>query len=59
MNWTIILIVGILAIALLVFLIFRNQKDETDFEKKLNNDYTKPKDENDDIDIDEITKNVH
>lgn len=54
MNWTIIIIVGILLIALLVFLIMRNQKDEAEFEKNLNNDYTKPKDEKDDSEIDEL-----
>ena len=33
MNWAIILPFGILAIALIVFLIKRNQKDEKDFEE--------------------------
>ncbi len=54
MNWTIIIIVGILAVSLLVFLIIRNQKDEAEFEKKQNNDYPKPKDEKDDSEIDEL-----
>ena len=54
MNWTILLIDGILLIALLVFLVIRNEKDETEFEKKQNNDYTKPKDEKDDSEIDAL-----
>ncbi len=33
MNWLIIIIVGILAIALIVFLVIGNQKDEKEFEK--------------------------
>lgn len=45
MNWLIIIIIGVLVVALLVFLIIRNQKDEKEFEKKLNKDYPKYKDE--------------
>jgi preprotein translocase subunit YajC len=59
MNWLIIIIVGILAIALIAFLVIRNQKDEKEFEKELNNDYTKPRSEDGDIEIDELTDNVH
>ena len=59
MNWLIIIIVGILAIALIAFLIVRNQKDEKEFEKELNNDHTKPRSEDGDIEIDELTDNVH
>jgi large-conductance mechanosensitive channel len=59
MNWLIIIIVGILVIALIVFLVLRNQKDEKQFEKKLDNDYPKPKSEDGDIEIDELTDSVH
>ena len=52
MNWLIIIIVGILAIALIVFLVIRNQKDEKEFEKELNNDYPKPRSEDEEIEID-------
>jgi preprotein translocase subunit YajC len=55
MNWFIIIIVGILGIVLIAFLIFRNQKDKKALEKKLNNDYTKPRDEEGDIEINELT----
>jgi large-conductance mechanosensitive channel len=54
MNWLIIIIVGILAIALIVFLVIRNQKDEKEFEKELDNDYTKPNGEEGNIEIDEL-----
>ncbi len=49
MNWAIIILVGISAIALIVFLIRRNQKDEKQLENKLNNDYPKPRDEEGDV----------
>ncbi len=59
MNWLILIIFGILAIALIVFLVVRNQKDEKDFIKELNNDYPKPKSEDGDIEIDKLTDDVH
>ncbi|MEO7485598.1 MAG: hypothetical protein ABIU77_00800 [Ferruginibacter sp.] len=59
MNWLIIIIVGILGIALIAFLIIRNQKDEKVFEKQLDNDYPKPRNEEDDIEIDKLTDEVH
>ena len=58
MNWIVIILVGIAAITLLVFLIIKNQKDEKEFEKKVNNDYPKPRDEKGDTEIDELSKNV-
>ena len=59
MKWLIIIIVGILGIALLVFLISRNQKDEREFEKELNNDYTKPNGEEGNIEIDNLRDDKH
>ena len=56
MNWPVVILFGIAAIALIVFLVKRNQKDEKQFEEQLNNDYRKAKDEEGDIDIDELTK---
>jgi len=41
MNWLIIIPVGIAIVALIIFMIRRNQKDEKDLENKLNNDYPK------------------
>lgn len=52
MNWKILIIVGILAIGLLVFLIIRNQKDEEDFEEKMNNDFPKSIDQKGELDDD-------
>lgn len=56
MNWTILIIFGILAVALIIFLVVRNQKDEKGFEEQLNNDYHKTKDEEGDVEIDEMSK---
>jgi uncharacterized membrane-anchored protein YhcB (DUF1043 family) len=52
MNWPIIIIVGIVLIALVVFLIQRNIKDEKELEDQLKNDYHKPKEEEGDVEID-------
>ena len=45
MNWTILIIVGILVIALVVFTIIRNQKDKIELEEKLKNDFPKKTDQ--------------
>jgi hypothetical protein len=41
MNWYIIIPIGIAAIALIIFLIKRNMKDEEKLEEKLKQDYHK------------------
>jgi FtsZ-interacting cell division protein ZipA len=51
MNWTILIIVGILALVLIVFTTIRNQKDKKDLEKELNDDYSKL---NEDLEEDEF-----
>lgn len=51
MNWPVIIFFGLAAIALIVFLVIRNQKDEKEFEKQINNDYHKTKDVEKDIEI--------
>lgn len=56
MNWPLIIVFGIAAVALIIFLIVRNQKDEKEFEKRLKNDYRKTKDEEGDAEIDETMK---
>ena len=56
MNLLFIILFGIAALALIIFLVIRNQKDEKQFENQLKNDYHKSKDEEDDIEIDEIMK---
>ena len=55
MNWSALILVGIAIIVLIALLIWRNLKDEKDFETQLKNDYHKSK-ENDDIEIDEVMK---
>lgn len=44
------------ALAMVVFLFRQNLKDKKKFTDQLNNTYRKPKDEEGDIDIDEIKK---
>ena len=56
MNWPILILVGIAVVALIVFLVMRNQKDEKQFEQKLKNNYHKTKDEEGDTEIDEVMK---
>jgi heme/copper-type cytochrome/quinol oxidase subunit 3 len=52
MNWFIITIVVIFGIAIVVFTIIRNHKDENNFEENIKNDYLKLKDEKDEFDDD-------
>ena len=59
MNWPIIIIVAVLALALVVFLIIRNQKDEKKFEQTIMNDYPHPRDEEGDTNVNDITNKVH
>lgn len=51
MNWPVLIIVGIVALALIVFLTSQNIKDEKKFEKQLKDDYHKSKDEEGDTDV--------
>jgi FtsZ-interacting cell division protein ZipA len=56
MNWPVLIVTGIALVALLVFLIRRNFKDERKFEKQFKNDYRKTKDEEGDVVVDEELK---
>lgn len=56
MNWPVLIIFGIAAVALIVFLVVRNQKDERKVEDQLNNDYHKTKDEEGDTEAEEVMK---
>lgn len=56
MNWYILIPFGIVVIALIIFLVMRNQKDEKQLEEQLKNDYPKPKDDEGDIEIEEPLK---
>ena len=53
MNWTIIILFGAGVFVLLYFLIKSNKRDEQEYEKKMNEDYPKPKERIKDIDIDD------
>jgi hypothetical protein len=52
MNLPVLIIVGVAAVALILFLVIRNQKDKKDLEYQIKNDYPKSKDEEGDADID-------
>ena len=56
MNWPVLIVTGIALVALVVFLIRRNMKDEEEFEQQLKNDYHKPKNEEGDVDADNVLK---
>jgi hypothetical protein len=56
MNWLVLIPIGIVALALIVFLVWRNFRDEKQFEDQLKNDYPKSKDEEGDVQIDETMK---
>ncbi len=49
MDLTTVILVAIAVMAIIIFLIFRNKKDEKEFENNLNNDYPKPKEHDADV----------
>ena len=56
MNWSIIIPIGIVALAFIVFLTWKNIKDEKKVVDDIKQDYPKPKAEEEDTDTEEITK---
>ena len=56
MNYSILIIVIILATALIVFLILKNQRDKKKFEQQMNRDYPHRKDQEGDIEIEDSNK---
>ena len=56
MNIPVLILVGIVLVALVIFLVLKNQKDKRQLEEKLNNDFPKSKEEEGDIEIDEVMK---
>ena len=56
MNWPVLILFGIAAIALIVFLVRRNIKDEKQLEEKIKQDYHKTKDEEGDAEVDSVLK---
>jgi uncharacterized membrane protein len=41
-NWTILVIIILAAVALIIFLAMQNRKDEKEFEQEIKEDYKKP-----------------
>ena len=56
MNWTVIILVSLGAIALVIFLVRRKMKDETAFEDQLKNDYPKPSNDKGNTPVEEDLK---
>lgn len=56
MNLVVLIIVGAIGLGLIIFLVWSNIRDERAFKQQLNDDYPKSKDEEGDIDTEEITK---
>lgn len=56
MDWSIIIIIGLAVAGLLSFFIIRNRQDERMFRNQLNNDYRKPKEDEGDMEADEIVQ---
>ncbi len=56
MDWPFIIFFSIVILALVVFLVMRNQKDERKLEDELGNDYRKPLQEERDIESEEMLK---
>ena len=54
MNWPVLVLFGIAAIALIVFLLRRNVKDKKQLEEKIKHDYPKTKDEEGDAEVDKF-----
>ncbi len=53
MNWTVLIIVGIILVALVVFLIARNMQDKKKLEEQIKEDYPKPKESEHEIEIED------
>lgn len=56
MNWTVIIIAGIICLGIIIFTIVRNMKDEEEFEEHAHQDYPKPKHDHADTDPEETPK---
>lgn len=56
MNLFILIPFGVIAIALIVFLIVKNQKDKQSFKQQINQNYPKIKDKEGDVDVEELVK---
>ena len=59
MNVPLIVIAGILALGLIIFLVYKNIRDEAKFEEAVKSTYPIKKNENDDVVVDELEDGVH
>jgi len=53
-NGTVLVIVGVILVALLLFIITKNRKDRKHFESQLKQDYKKPKKSEHDEDAEDL-----
>jgi low affinity Fe/Cu permease len=53
MNWQLIIIFGVAAVTLIIFLVVKNLKDKKELENKIKQDYKKPRDNEGDIEIED------
>lgn len=56
MNWGLIIVVGVVVLALLIFINLRNRKDKKELTNTLNKDFRKTKDEEGDAQAEDIPK---
>ena len=52
MKTSVLIIIGVLALLVIIFLVIRNQKDKKEVIDQIKNDYPKSKDEEGDADVD-------
>ena len=53
-NGTVLVIVGVILVALLLFIITKNKKDRKEFENQLKKNYKKPKESEHDEDVEDL-----
>lgn len=56
MNWPLLVLLGIIAASLIVFLIVRNMRDAKKFENQLNRNYPKPRKDEEDVEPEDIPR---
>jgi hypothetical protein len=56
MNWLILIIPGVLAMALIIFLVRQNLKDKRSLTNQLNRNYRKSKDQEGDVELEDVPK---
>lgn len=56
MEWYVLIPIGIAVVVLLIFLIRQNNKDKKELVNKLNQDYRKCKNSEDDIETEEVLR---